>query len=90
MLIFFVDLVLISMKVQMVLELGASHLTHVVDGHVARHIVPLVLDSDVLFPRIRTSQASFKAVLIAVYMTNGFQTKCKTCFWGPRMILYAL
>ena len=31
-----------------------------------------------------------KAVLIAVYMTNGPQTKCKTCFGGPRMILHAL
>ena len=50
----------------------------------------LFFDSDLLFPRIRASQASFKAVLIAVYMTNGLQTKCKTCFGGPRMILHAL
>ena len=40
------------------------------------------------FPRIRASQASFKAVLIAVYMTYGLQTKCKTCFGDLRMILY--
>ena len=50
----------------------------------------LFFDSDLLFPRNRASQASFKAVLIAVYMTNGLQTKCKTCFGGPRMILHAL
>ena len=41
------------------------------------HLVPfqnlifLFFDSDLLFPRIRASQASFKAVLIAVYMTYG-------------------
>ena len=50
----------------------------------------LFFDSDLLFPRIRASQASFKVVLIAVYMTNGLQTKCKTCFGGPRKILDAL
>ena len=33
---------------------------------------------------------TFKAVLIAVYMTKALQTKCKTCFGGPRMILHAL
>ena len=53
-------------------------------------LIFLFFDSDLLFPRIRASQASFKAVLIAVYMTNGLQTKCKTCFGGPRMILHAL
>ena len=50
----------------------------------------LFFDSDLLFPRIRASLASFKAGLIAVYMTNGLQTKCKTCFGGPRMNLHAL
>ena len=50
----------------------------------------LFFDSDLLFSRIRASQASFKVVLIAVYMTNGLQTKCKTCFGGSRMILHAL
>ena len=56
------------------------------------HLVPfqnlifLLFDIDLLFPRIRALQATFKAVLIAVYMTNGLQTKCKTCFWGPKMI----
>ena len=45
---------------------------------------------DLLFPRIWALQATFKAVLIAVYMTYGLQTKCKTCFGGPRMILHAL
>ena len=34
--------------------------------------------------------ATFKAVLIAVYMPKTLQTKCKTCFGGPRMILYGL
>ena len=29
-----------------------------------------------------------KTVLIAVYMTYGLQTKCKTCFGGTRMILH--
>ena len=33
---------------------------------------------------------TFKDVLIAVYMTEGLKTKCKTCFGGPRMILHAL
>ena len=33
-------------------------------------------------------QATFKAVLIAVYMTYRLQTKCKTCFGGTRMILH--
>ena len=33
---------------------------------------------------------SFKAVLIAVYMTKALQTKCKPCFRGPKMILHAL
>ena len=32
--------------------------------------------------------ASFKAVLIDICMSKKFQTKCKTCFWGPRMVLY--
>ena len=32
--------------------------------------------------------ATFKAVIIAVYMPKTLQTKCKTCFGGPRMILY--
>ena len=31
-------------------------------------------DIDLLFPRIRALQATFKAVLIAVFMTNGLQT----------------
>ena len=55
-----------------------------------QNLIFLFFDSDLLFPRIPASQASFKAVLIAVYMTNGLQTKCKTCFGGPRMILHAL
>ena len=50
----------------------------------------LLLDSDLIFPRIWAAQASFKDVLIAVYVTKALQTKCKTCFWGPRMILHAL
>ena len=39
---------------------------------------------------IRTSQSTFKAVLIAVFMSNELQTKCKSCFGGPTMILHAL
>ena len=46
--------------------------------------------SDLLFPRIQPSKATFKAVLIAVYMTKALQTQCKTCIGGPRMILHAL
>ena len=42
-----------------------------------------------LFYWIRVTQATFKAVLMAVYMTKALQTKCKTCFGGPRMILHA-
>ena len=59
------------------------------------HLVPFqnliffFSDIDLLFPRIQALQATFKAVLIAVYMTYGLQTKCKTCFGGTRMILHA-
>jgi len=34
------------MKTQKVLELCASHLADVVGGHVATHVVPLVISSD--------------------------------------------
>ena len=60
------------------------------------HLVPfqnftfLFFDKDLLFPRIRALQATFKAVLLAVYMKNGLQTKRKSCFGGTRMILHAL
>ena len=55
-----------------------------------QNFIFLFFDSDLLFPRIQALQATFKAVLIAVYMTKALQTKCKTCFGGPRMILHAL
>ena len=32
-------------------------------------------------------QAGFKAILIAVDMSESHQTKCKTCFGGPRIFL---
>ena len=32
--------------------------------------------------------ATFKAVLRAEYMTKALETKCKTCFGGPRMIVH--
>ena len=38
------------------------------------------------FVAVRTT---FKAVLMAVDKTYALQTKCKTCFGGPRMILQA-
>ena len=40
----------IFMKTQKVLELCASHLADVVGGHVATHVVPLVISS--LVPRV--------------------------------------
>ena len=39
-------------------------------------------------PKIQTLQATFKAVLITVYMTKALQ--CIKCVWGPGMILPAL
>ena len=39
--------------------------------------------------RIWAVRATFKAVLMAVDKTYALQTKCKTCFGGPRMILQA-
>ena len=53
------------------------------------NLIFLFFDFDLIFPRIRALQATFKAVLIVEYMTNGLQNKCKTCFGGPRMILHA-
>ena len=51
----------------------------------------LFFDTGLLFPRIRAPRASFKAVLMAVYITTKtLQTKCKTCFGGPRTILHAV
>ena len=32
---------------------------------------------------------TFKVVFIARYIFKQLQTKCKTCFGGPRMILHA-
>ena len=43
----------------------------------------------ILSPRIWAVRATFKAVLMAVDMSGTLQTKCKTCFGGPRMILQA-
>ena len=47
-------------------------------------------DSYLLFPGIQALQATFNVVLIAAYLTKALQTKCKTCFGGPTMILRAL
>ena len=43
----------------------------------------------ILSPRIWAVRATFKAVLMAVDMSGTLQTKCKTCFGCPRMILQA-
>ena len=33
--------------------------------------------------------STFKAILMAFEVTETLQTKCKTCFRGPRMVLHA-
>ena len=48
------------------------------------HLVPLpkfyylFFDTGLLFPRIRATRATFKAVLMAADMTKAVQTRCKT------------
>ena len=39
-------------------------------------------------PSKQSYKATFKAVLTAVGMPKALQTKCKICFWGPRMVQY--
>ena len=53
-------------------------------------IILLFFDTGLLSPRIWGAWATFKAVLTAVDMKQALQTKCKTCFEGPRMILDTL
>ena len=48
------------------------------------------ISKSILSPRIWDVRATFKAVLTAVDMKYALQTKCKTCFGGPRMILDTL
>ena len=56
-----------------------------------KKIILLFFDFGLLFsPGFEPLSATFKAVLIAVDMTKALQTKCKTCFGGPKMILHAL
>ena len=44
----------------------------------------------IIWPNLANLYAIFKAILIALEMIQALQTKCKTCFGGPRMILHAL
>ena len=47
------------------------------------------IDNSLLSLRIWAVRATFKTVLMAVDKTYALQTKRKTCFGGPRMILQA-
>ena len=51
--------------------------------------INFLYNTGLLFPMIWDPRAIFKAVPMAVDKTLALQTKCKTCFGGPRMILHA-
>ena len=43
----------------------------------------------IICPNLANLYAIFKTILMALEMTKALQTKCKTCFGGPRLILHA-
>ena len=84
-----------GMGMVFLLEKNWTHFFLKLDPYCVKQILHLVPSKNLFifcffiayYRRKLTKTGQFKAILIAVDMSELLQTKCKTCFGGPRLVL---